>query len=343
MSAEPTPTLEDVARVAGVSRATVSRVINRTRNVDPEIQEAVRRAVAATGYVPNRAARSLVTRRSDAVGVVVAGAGPGDNVVASQVFADPFFGRLLNGIISSLRPRSIYPALMLAENESHETEIAAYLKQGNADGALLISTHAVDRLPALVSAAGKPAVRFARPPQPAPLSYVDLANADGGAMAADHLASLGRRRPAAITGPLDVPAARERQAGYLDAWARRGCAFVPAAEGSFTYDSGERAMKSLLAEHPEIDAVFAASDLMAQGAVHALGDQGRDVPGDVAVVGFDDSAPSRTSRPTITTVRQPLEDMAAEMVRLLLERIDDPSLEPTSVIFEPELVVRESA
>ncbi|WP_026931971.1 LacI family DNA-binding transcriptional regulator [Glycomyces tenuis] len=343
MSADSTPTLEDVARVAGVSRATVSRVINQTRNVAPEIQEAVRRAVVATGYVPNRAARSLVTRRSDAIGVVVAGAGPAGNVFSSQVFTDPFFGRLLTGIIGSLRPHSIYPALMLAENESDEAEIAAYLKQGNADGALLISTHAVDRLPALVAEAGRPAVRFARPPQPAPVSYVDLANRDGGALAADHLASLGRRRPAAISGPLGVPAAQERQAGYLDRWARLGRPFVPSVEGNFTYDSGEHAMKELLVGHPDVDAVFVASDLMAQGAVHALHDHGRRVPEDVAVVGFDDSSPSRLSRPPITTVRQPLEAMAGEMVRLLLERIADPSLEPTSVIFEPELVMRESA
>ncbi|MCC3763535.1 LacI family transcriptional regulator [Glycomyces sp. TRM65418] len=343
MSADATPTLEDVARVAGVSRATVSRVINQTRNVDPAIQEAVRRAVAATGYVPNRAARSLVTRRSDAIGVVVAGAGPSDNVDASQVLTDPFFGRILTGIIGSLRLRGIYPSLMLAETEADEAAIAAHLKQGNADGALLISTHAVDRLPALVAESGRPAVRFARPPQAAPVSYVDLANRDGGALAADRLASLGRRRPAAITGPLAVPAAHERQSGYLDRWARRGCAFVPSAEGNFTYDSGERAMKHLLTEHPDVDAVFAASDLMAQGAIHTLHDHGRRVPEDVAVVGFDDSAPARLSRPPITTVRQPLEDMGAEMVRLLLERIADPSMEPTSVIFEPELVVRESA
>ncbi|GAB3228856.1 LacI family DNA-binding transcriptional regulator [Glycomyces halotolerans] len=343
MSAQPTPTLEDVARLAGVSRATVSRVVNETRNVAPEIQEAVRRAVAATGYVPNRAARSLVTRRSDAIAVVVSGAGEADNLFASQVFSDPFFARLMAGITDSLRPRGVYPALILAESEEDEAEVASYLKQGNADGALLISTHAVDRLPALAAEAGKPAVRFARPPQPAPVSYVDLANREGGRLAAEHLAGLGRRRPAAISGPLAVPAAQERQAGYLEAWARRGLAFVPSAEGNFDYDSGERAMTRLLADHSELDALFVASDLMAQGAIHCLHDHGRRVPEDVAVVGFDDSSPARLNRPPITTVRQPLEDMAAEMVRLLTERIADPALEPTSVIFEPELIVRASA
>ncbi|MFB9662192.1 LacI family DNA-binding transcriptional regulator [Glycomyces mayteni] len=343
MSADPSPTLEDVARVAGVSRATVSRVINETRNVAPEIQEVVRRAVEATGYVPNRAARSLVTRRSEAVGVVVAGTDLSDSLNAGQFLTDPFFGRLLTGIIGALKPRGIFPALMLAENPADDLAITAYFKQGNADGALLISTYPDERLPEMLAAVGRPSVRFARPARPAPVSYVDLAHREGGRMAADHLASIGRRRPVAITGPLEIPAAQERQAGYEEGWARHGCPFVPAVEGGFTYDSGERAMKELLDRVPDLDAVFAASDLMAQGAIHALGDQGRRVPDDVAVVGFDDSAPARLSRPGITTVRQPLEEMAAAMVRLLLQRIEDPSPDPVSVVFDPVLVLRESA
>jgi DNA-binding LacI/PurR family transcriptional regulator len=343
MSADPSPTLEDVARVAGVSRATVSRVVNQTRNVAPEIQEVVRRAVEATGYIPNRAARSLVTRRSEAVGVVVAGDDLSDSLSAGQFLTDPFFGRLLTGIIGALKPRGIFPALMLAENEADDAAITAYFKQGNADGALLISIYPDERLPEMLDAVGRPTVRFARPARPAPVSYVDLAHREGGRMAADHLASLGRRRPVAVSGPAAIPAAQERQAGYEEGWARHGCAFVPTVEGGFTYDSGERAMKELLDRVPELDAVFAASDLMAQGAIHALHDHGRRVPEDVAVVGFDDSAPARLSRPGITTIRQPLEDMAAEMVRLLLDRIDGTASEPTSVIFDPELVVRESA
>jgi DNA-binding LacI/PurR family transcriptional regulator len=343
MSADPSPTLEDVARVAGVSRATVSRVINRTRNVDPAIQEVVRRAVEATGYVPNRAARSLVTRRSEAVGVVVAGTDLSDSLNAGQFLTDPFFGRLLTGIIGALKPRGIFPALMLAENEADDAAITAYFKQGNADGALLVSTFPDERLPGMLDAVGRPVVRFARPARTGPVSYVDLAHREGGRMAADHLASRGRRRPVAITGPQLIPAAQERHAGYAEGWARHGCAFVPVVEGGFTYDSGELAMKELLDRVPDLDAVFAASDLMAQGAIHVLHDRGRRVPEDVAVVGFDDSAPARLSRPGITTIRQPLEEMAAEMVRLLLGRIERPSPDPTSVIFDPVLVVRESA
>jgi DNA-binding LacI/PurR family transcriptional regulator len=125
--------------------------------------------------------------------------------------------------------------------------------------------------------------------------------------------------------------------------ARLGRACFPSVAGNFTFASGERAMHELLATHPDIDGVFAANDLMAQGALAALHEAGHSVPGDVAVVGFDDSIAATAARPALTTVRQPLEDMSAEAARMLLARVDDPSLGPASAIFEPTLVRRHSA
>ncbi|MDG4862313.1 LacI family DNA-binding transcriptional regulator [Streptomyces sp. T-3] len=341
------PTLEDVAREAGVSRATVSRVINGIRNVDPLIQESVRQAIARTGYAPNRAARSLVTRRAETVALVVAGAGDASedaqDAFAARVFADPFFGRVVSGVVGALRPRSMHPVLMFADSEAACDQIVAYLRQGSADGALIVSTHAEDKLPARLAAAGLPAVLFARPSLAAPVSYVDLAHQDGARLAAEHLLARGCRRVATVSGPLDVPAGQERLAGFRDAMARHGHPYVPAAEGGFTQDSGAAAMARLLAEHPGIDGVFAANDLMAQGVCQVVREAGKRVPDDVAVVGFDDSHIARTARPPLTTVRQPVEEMAATMVRLLQEHIEGTRTEPTSVIFEPELVVRESA
>ncbi|MGW1295342.1 LacI family DNA-binding transcriptional regulator [Streptomyces sp. NPDC002533] len=384
------PTLEDVARAAGVSRATVSRVINGVRNVDPVIQEAVRQAVSVTGYTPNRAARSLVTRRADAVALVVSGAGvepeaaredadggapgasgaeapgngrgagasgggterqPGDEASASgegssftaQVFADPFFGRVVTGVVNYLRPRGMHPVLMFAESSRAREEVVAYLRQGSADGALVVSTHAEDPLPALIAEAGLAAVLFARPARPVPVSYVDLAHQDGARLAAEHLLGRGCRRIATISGPLDVPAGQARLTGFRDTMARHGHPYIPIVEGQFTQESGEAAMERLLAEHPDLDGVFAANDLMALGACHVLREHGRSVPGDVAVVGFDDSSAALACRPPLTTVRQPVEGMAAEMTRLLLDRLARPDGPVTSVIFEPELVVRGSA
>ncbi|WP_285778345.1 LacI family DNA-binding transcriptional regulator [Microtetraspora sp. NBRC 13810] len=338
------PTLEDVARVAGVSRATVSRVINGVRNVDPAIQEKVRRAVAVTGYVPNQAARSLVTRRAGAVALVVSGAGGGaDEPFPSRVFADPFFGRVASGIVGFLRPAGVHPILMFAETDHDRAEVVTYLRQGKADGAVLVSTHAGDPLPELLVEAALPAVLFARPPEPIPISYVDVKHREGAALAAAHLVARGCRRVVTIAGPLAVSAAQDRLAGFRDAMAVHGQPYIPCAEGAFTLGSGEAAMEELLAAHPDLDGVFAANDVMAQAALRVLGEHGRRVPDDVAVVGFDDSSAALACRPPLTTVRHPVEDMAAEMARLLLAHIEQPDLPVTSVIFDPALVVRESA
>ncbi|MEU6052654.1 LacI family DNA-binding transcriptional regulator [Streptomyces xanthochromogenes] len=341
------PTLEDVAREAGVSRATVSRVVNGVRNVDPAIQEQVQRAIERTGYAPNRAARSLVTRRAETIALVVSGAGGGpeesQEAFAARVFADPFFGRVVAGVVGFLRPRSMHPVLMFAESADDRHEVLTYLRQGRADGALVVSTHPDDPLPTLLAAAHLPSVLFARPTPPVPLSYVDLDHRDGGRLAAQRLLERGCRRPATVAGPLAVPASQERLAGFRDTMARGGHPYVPVAEGGFTLDSGIAAMTRLLAEHPDVDGVFAANDLMAQGVCQLLRERGRRVPDDVAVIGFDDSGIALSCRPPLTTVRQPVEQMAAEMARLLDQHIRGERTEATSVVFDPELVVRETA
>ncbi|WP_329499298.1 LacI family DNA-binding transcriptional regulator [Kitasatospora herbaricolor] len=337
-------TLEDVARVAGVSRATVSRVINGIRNVDPAIQESVRLAIASTGYVPNGAARSLVTRRAGSLALVVSGSGAvADGPAGGEVFTDPFFGRVVSGVFTALRPQGLHPVLMLADAPEAREQALAYLRQGNADGAMVVSTHADDPMPALLLEAGVPAVLFGRPDRPLPISCVDLANRDGGRLAADHLHARGCRRVVTIAGPSGVRAARDRLAGFHDAMARHGLPYLPHAEADFTQAGGERAITRLLIEHPDTDGVFAANDLMAQGALAVLRDHGRRVPEDVAVVGFDDSSAATAGRPLLTTVRQPVEEMAAEMTRILLDHIARPERGATSVIFEPSLVVRQSA
>ncbi|GAA0852463.1 LacI family DNA-binding transcriptional regulator [Streptosporangium amethystogenes subsp. fukuiense] len=338
------PTLEDVARAAGVSRATVSRVINGIRNVDLAIQEKVRQAIARTGYVPNQAARSLVTRRTGAIALIVSGAGGDEeNPFPGHVFADPFFGRVAGGVVGFLRPLGIHPILMFADTPESRDQVIAYLRQGNADGAILVSISAEDTLPGLLAEAALPTVLFARPVRPIPISYVDVAHRAGGKLAADHLVARGCRRLATVSGPLDVPAGQDRLAGFQEAMAVHGHPYIPCVEGNFTLASGEAAMERLLAEHPDIDGVFAANDLMAQGALLVLRHHGRRVPDDVAMVGFDDSSAALVCRPPLTTVRHPVEDMAAEMGRLLLAHIERPDHPVTSRIFEPTLVVRESA
>jgi DNA-binding LacI/PurR family transcriptional regulator len=343
-SSSSAPTLEDVARAAGVCRATVSRVVNAKPDVAPGIQRLVQDAIDAIGYVPNRAARSLVTRRTGVVSVVISGSdveGAGTTGVID--FADPFFGRAVGGLLRALRPRELDPVLMLAETPRDRARVMAFLSHGNADGALLVSTHADDPLPSLLVKAGIPAVMFARPGLPVPVSYVDMANRTGGALAAEHLLARGCRRMGAISGPPDVPAARDRLAGFTDTLAARGVAWVPRTAGSFTRATGVEAMARLLDAHPDLDAVFASNDLMALGVIDVLRTRGVRVPEDVAVIGFDDSPLAAVAHPALTTIRQPIEEMTAEMVRLLLAQVAEPDLPPTSVILEPELIARDSA
>ncbi|WP_433533295.1 LacI family DNA-binding transcriptional regulator [Micromonospora sp. CA-263727] len=338
------PTLDDVARVAQVSRATASRVINGVRNVDPELHALVWSAVDAIGYVPNRAARSLVTRRAGTVALVVSDSDEHpDDPFFSRLLADPFFGRVVGGTMSVLNATPVQLALHLTGNDTARDRLLGELRQGQADGVLLLSLHPEDTLPARLVDAGVPTVMVGRPARPAPISYVDVANESGAALAVDHLLGLGCRQVALICGREQVPASQDRSAGFRQAMARQGHAWPPYEAGDFTRESGEAAMRRLLDRHPGVDGVFVANDLMAQGALNVLRAAGRRVPEDVPVVGFDDSSAAPAAQPPLTTVRQPLEDMAAEAARMLLARVADPGLPVSCVIFDPTLVVRASA
>ena len=341
---ERLPTLEDVARVAGVSRATVSRVINGIRNVDPQLHEVVWNAVGQTGYVPNRLARSLVTRRTGTVALVVSDSeSHDDDPFLSRFFADPYFGRVVGGLMSVLRQAGVQLALQIVGTADQRTRLVGDLRHGQADGAVVLSLPAHDPLPRMLTDAGVPAVMIGRPGDPVPIDYVDLANDTGASLAAEHLVERGCQLIAMISGPVDVPASSDRVSGFRRSMARHGHGWVPLVSGNFTQDSGYAAMRTLLAGNPAVDGVFVANDLMAAGALIALRQAGRRVPEDVAVVGFDDSSAALAADPPLTTIRHPLEDMAAESARLLLSRVEDRSRRVSSVIYEPALVVRDSA
>ncbi|MFJ6440385.1 LacI family DNA-binding transcriptional regulator [Streptomyces sp. NPDC091649] len=338
-------TLEDVAAVAGVSRATVSRVINGATTVDPALRTVVEEAVAATGYVPNRAARSLVTRRTDSVALVVSERErrPMSEPFGGRMFSDPYFGRVVSGLLEVLRPAGIQMVVMLADDEASRSQLLSYLRHGHVDGVVLITTHADDPLPGLLQETRMPAVLAGRPRSPSPLAYVEVDQHAGARLAADHLAALGRRRIGTVSGPQDLPAGQVRLTGFLEAAAVHGIEDVACAEGDFTHLGGAAAMRRLLADRPDLDGVFIASDLMALGALPVLLRAGREVPSDVAVVGFDDSSAAAACDPPLTTVRQPVEEMAAEMARSLLRQIGEPDGPSPAVLFPPTLVRRESA
>lgn len=331
-------TLDAVAARSGVSRATVSRVVNGSTRVSSDVRRSVEAAIAELGYVPNRAARSLVTRRSGSIAVVI-------TEPSGRLFSDPFFPRLLRGISTTLTARDLQLVLLMPASWSETHRTGDYLTGGHVDGVLLVSLHGDDPLPARLTAAGIPMILAARPPRGSAASYVDVDNRGGARAAVEHLAASGRRIIATITGPADMAPGIDRLAGYRDALTEAGLPIDQdlIASGDFTQESGAEAMAALLRARSDIDAVFAASDLMAAGALTTLTAAGRRVPQDVSIVGFDDSPVATTTNPTLTSVRQPIEEMGQEMARLLLDSIEGVDRAARRVILATELIERASS
>jgi DNA-binding LacI/PurR family transcriptional regulator len=329
------PTLEAVARRAGVSRATVSRVVNGSTTVAAPIRDAVRQAVQELGYVPNQAARSLVTQRTDSVALILP-------ETPNRVFSDDqFFPGIIRGVSQELEAVDKQLVLMMAGSTASHARVERYAMAGHVDGALFASVHGEDPLPEALSRIGIPVVSSGRPFGPSDVPYVDVDHHGGVAKAVRHLLNAGRRRIASIAGPQDMVAGVDRLAGYrseLDGSGRGSAVAV----GDFTRESGAAAMSRLLDEDPALDAVFVASDLMAHGALRTLRGAGRRVPEDVAVIGFDDIEMARYTDPPLTTVRQPIVEIGRTMARQLMGLVAGEDV-PRSVVLQTELVLRDSA
>jgi DNA-binding LacI/PurR family transcriptional regulator len=333
MTAPPRrPTIDDVARMAGVSRGTVSRVLNGGHYVSPAAMRAVELAMAETGYVVNTSARALVTRRSGAIAVVL-------SEPQERLFEDPNFSTLLRSASQRLAQVDLSMVLMIAGTDDERERVARFARAGHVDGALLISTHAgdpiFDELQVPIVACGRPLDREDRIP------FVAADDREGARQMVRYLRESGRSRIGTIAGPLDTPGGRDRLAGYRDVLGDEAveARIVPARE--YTYAAGEEAMERLLGRAPDIDAVFVASDLVAAGALAALRRTGRSVPGDIAVGGFDDSQIALATTPPLTTIRHPLDRVAEAMVDMVVKHI---AREPvTSQLIPTELVRRESA
>ncbi|WP_377268871.1 LacI family DNA-binding transcriptional regulator [Peterkaempfera sp. SMS 1(5)a] len=331
------PTIHDVAREAGVSRGTVSRVLQGGHHVSPAALEAVNAAIRRTGYVVNRHARSLVMQRSDSVAFLL-------TEPQELFFEDPNFNVLLRGCTRALAEHDIPLLLMIAGNEPERRRITRYIAGGHVGGVLLVSSHSGNPMVERLTEAEVPVVACGKPlGQRTRVAYVAADDREGARDMVRHLRAAGRRRIGTVTGPQDTPGGVERLAGYRETLAELGLPYDEqlVAEGDYTRSGGEAATARLLAQAPDLDAVFVASDLMADGALTALQRAGRRTPEDVAVGGFDDSPIAPSTRPPLTTIRQPWDRISDEMVRLLLARISGE--DPAAVILPTELVVRDSA
>jgi DNA-binding LacI/PurR family transcriptional regulator len=328
----PRPTLEQVAQRAGVSRATVSRVVNDSPTVAESIRAAVRRAIDELGYVPNQAARSLVTQRTDSFALILPES-------PSRVFSDDqFFPGIIRGVSQELESADKQLVLMVAGSQASHDRIERYALARHIDGVLIASMHGADPLPGTLARMGIPVVCGGRPLSQVRVPYVEVDNVTGARTAVRHLVETGRTRIATIAGPQDMVAGIDRLTGYreeLRGSDRRSIVAV----GDFTRDSGTVAMRQLLEDDPNLDAVFVASDLMAHGALQALQAAGRRVPDDVAVIGFDDIALARYTEPPLSTVRQPIVGQGREMARQLLRLAAGEAI-ADKVILPTELVIR---
>ncbi|MET0435357.1 MAG: LacI family DNA-binding transcriptional regulator [Cellulomonas sp.] len=328
------PTIRDVAAAAGVSRGTVSRVLNGGHWVSPEALAAVQEAIRSTGYSANQHARSLVTGRSNSVAFLL-------TEPQHLLFEDPTFSILLRAAAEALAAREMPLLLMVAGSQQERRRITDYVAAGHVDGVLLISSHRGNPVVGELLRQGVPTIACGEPlGYEDRIGWVSADDAGGARRMTEHLLSRGRTRVATITGPMDTPGGFRRLAGYRSAL---GEAYDDdlVAHGDYTRASGQTAMRELLERRPDLDAVFVASDLMAAGALVALREAGRSVPGDVAVGGFDDSGLAATLEPGLTTMRQPFERIASEMVRLLLEVVE--GAEPARITLPTSLVERASA
>ncbi|ROS21579.1 LacI family transcriptional regulator [Rathayibacter sp. PhB127] len=328
------PTIDDVAAESGVSRGTVSRAINGGKWVSPEAQRAVDAAIKKTGYRPNVLARGLKMRRSGSVAFLL-------SEPVQRLFTDPNFATLMSETSDQLAAQDTSMVILLAATDQERDRTLDFISTGQIDGVILVSWHGDSSMLKRIQRAGIPAIFCGVPgPSHRDLSYVACDEYDGGLQMTEYLRGRGHRSIALITGPDDAYGSQRREAAFVDAM---GSDYDPSLRrgGDWSRRSGTVAMNSLLDEAGTIDAVFAANDLMAAGAIEAIRSRGLSVPGDIAVGGFDDSEAAVQSTPELTTMHQPFAQIAQEMVRLLLARIDGgPSVQMT---LRTTLVVRDSA
>jgi LacI family transcriptional regulator len=331
-------TLEGIAKLAGVSRSTVSRVVNDHPNVRDQVRERVWEVIHETGYHPYAAARSLVTRRTRIVGVLIPEA-------VITLFADPFFAHLLCGITQTCNAQRYNLMLSLFTDPARSEEMyRRVVLSGHLDGVVVASTREGDPLITRLLDDDVPFVMVGRYPGER-VHYVDTDNVAAARVAVEHLVRLGHRRVAIITGPLSMTSGQDRLAGYRQALEahRLPVDETLIVEGDFSEMSGALAARRLLSR--SVTAIFAANDIMAVGALKVIREAGLRVPQDVAIVGFDDVPLATAVEPALTTVRQPINDlgsMAADLLLNLLENPPDAQAPAHRIILPAKLIVRDS-
>jgi len=332
----PNLTLEDIAKQAGVSRSTVSRVVNNDPNVNEKVRKRVQDVILSTGYHPHAAARSLASHRSWMIGLVLP-------LTVSNFFTDPYFPRLTQGIAQACNRHNYTLGLFLVDTKEDERRIFPHISsRGLLDGIVLQTAQMGDKLIDRLAEFDFPVVVAGRPFNADKISYIDVDNIQSAKNAICHLIRLGYKHIGTITGLMNSTAGIDRLEGYRKAILEQGWEVEQAliAEGDFSEESGYAAMKHLLTVKPE--AVFAASDSMAIGAIRAVHEAGLCVPSDVAFIGFDDLPVASLPEIKLTTIRQPIAQLGAKAVETLIDMIENGINPSRRIIMDTELVIRDS-
>ena len=334
MAAKTRPTYAVIAKTAGVSEATVSRVLNGDESVHPERAKRVTDAVEKLGYKKNRVASALASGRTGLIAVVI-----DDDL---SVFADPFYGTVTSGVSRVLMENGLQTVLMVSPVGSLEGSVAHYLESGEVDGAIFFALHS-DVLVNKLKKQGLPLVITGTPHSTTDVAFVDTDNFGGAYAATKHLLTQGCKKMAIITGDVGTTAAKQRLDGYLQVYRESG--HVPAkgliCEGDYSFESGKTLTEKLLAAHPDVDGIFACNDQMALGALTVLQDRGLEVPDQVKLIGFDDSMIAQTARPGLSSIRQDVVALGEAAGTLMIAQLNGEDVEP--VILPTELIVRASA
>ncbi len=330
-------TIEDIASLAQVSRSTVSRVLNQHPGVKPAIRARVQQVIRDQNYAPKAAARSLASSRADTIGLLIPRS-------AAESLGDPFIASMIRSVFEAAAQQRYFAMLAMLTADMEAGFYHRMLRSRPFDGVIVLSSDIDDPiLPLLIKDAG-PMVVIGRHPFFVDIVSVDVENREGAHEAVAHLIGLGHQRIGLINGKLQMESAQARRDGYKQALLEAGIPIDPdlMVEGFYSDTASYEAMVQLLGLPERPTAVFAASDAMAVGALRAIRDRGLRVPDEIALVGYDDLPLVQHINPPLTSVQQPIGEMAAHAVRLLIEQIRGQS-PVTSVRLPARLVMRDSS
>jgi LacI family transcriptional regulator len=326
-------TIIDIGKEAGVSYATVSRVINNKGNVNPESRERVLRAMTQLGYVANSQARSLAGGRSYVVGLLV------------QDLGNAYSGEIIRGIDEELA-KAQYNLMLFTTHRRKvkESLFVTTLTQGSADGLLLILPRNSEAYLESLRRRKFPYVLVDHQGIDDLGPSVGAKNWQGGSDATTYLINLGHRRIGFITGSLELGCSHKRLQGYKAALTAHDLPIDPQLirEGDFSQPSGYKRACDLLKLDKRPTAIFASNDMMAFGVMEAVREQGLSIPGDISIIGFDDIPQAANVHPRLTTIRQPLEQMGRVATTMLLELINNPDRKPEKFELSTELIIGKS-